>query len=73
MNAGLYTRLDYFQHDLFSMFSRARDLSMLDSRVYSDSVTLQRAYIAARNSVCAGGKILKSTALNFSMQDLEAS
>lgn len=71
LDKGVYSRLDHFQEDLFSIFSRARSLSSLGSRVYADSITLQKAYIAARDKVCGSGKVLRSTALKYSLADLE--
>lgn len=44
----LYTRLDHFQEDLFSIFDRARRCSKLDSRTFLDSITLQTEYMKLR-------------------------
>lgn len=48
LDKGLYTRLDHFQEDLFSVFERARRCSKLDSRVYIDAITLQTEYMRIR-------------------------
>ncbi|XP_018021058.1 protein polybromo-1 [Hyalella azteca] len=72
LDKGLYSRLDHFQEDMFSIFTRARRLSSVNSRVFKDSVTLQNAYIIARDRLCGDGKILKSQALKFTKDDLDA-
>lgn len=48
LDKGLYTRLDHFQEDMFSVFERARRCSKLDSRTYLDAITLQTEYMRIR-------------------------
>lgn len=49
LDKGLYTRLDHFQEDIFSVFERARRCSKLDSRTYLDAITLQTEYMKIRS------------------------
>ncbi|MCL4115458.1 UNVERIFIED_CONTAM: hypothetical protein GTU68_053573, partial [Idotea baltica] len=61
----LYTRLDQFQDDIFSIFERARKHSKVNTRIYADSIILQKVYIKVRDELCDGGNVLRSRALNF--------
>ncbi|KAK4299042.1 hypothetical protein Pmani_003145 [Petrolisthes manimaculis] len=68
----LYTRLDHFQEDLFSIFDRARRCSKLDARTFLDSVALQTEYMKLRDELCQQGAVLKSQALDFTEVELNA-
>ncbi|XP_050687170.1 protein polybromo-1-like isoform X6 [Eriocheir sinensis] len=72
LDKGLYTRLDHFQEDIFSVFERARRCSKLDSRTYLDAITLQTEYMKIRDELCNHGQILKSKALEFTEVGLNA-
>ena len=57
---GLYKRLDLLQRDVFTVLTRARKLSRLDSQVWEDSVELQRIFIRARDQYGEKGARLLS-------------
>ena len=48
LDRGFYTRLDHFQSDFFKVLDKARSFAKINSRLYSDTVTLQRKYIELR-------------------------
>ncbi|KAB7494543.1 Protein polybromo-1, partial [Armadillidium nasatum] len=70
LDKGLYTRLDHFQDELFSIFDRARNISKEDSRIFSDSIILQKEFIKVRDELCGKGSILSSKALGFNERQL---
>ncbi|RXG69930.1 Protein polybromo-1 [Armadillidium vulgare] len=70
LDKGLYTRLDHFQDDLFSIFDRARDISKENSRIFADSIILQKEFIKVRDELCGKGSILSSKALGFNERQL---
>ncbi|XP_066976703.1 protein polybromo-1 isoform X4 [Macrobrachium rosenbergii] len=70
LDKGMYTRLDHFQEDMFSIFERARRMSKLNSQLFRDSVTLQTEYIKVRDELCGNGSTLQSRALEFTETEL---
>ncbi|CAF1185958.1 unnamed protein product [Rotaria magnacalcarata] len=71
LNKRCYRRLDIFQDDLFKVFERVRKLSAIDSRIYQDTIELQKYYIGLRNEMCSNGSILQSPALLFTENCLQ--
>ncbi|XP_042217828.1 protein polybromo-1-like isoform X3 [Homarus americanus] len=70
LDKNMYSRLDHFQEDLFSIFERARRCSKVDSRVFLDSITLQTEYMRLRDELCNNGAILQSKALSYTEVEL---
>ncbi|KAK8745940.1 hypothetical protein OTU49_017190 [Cherax quadricarinatus] len=70
LDKNMYTRLDHFQEDLFSIFERARRCSKMDSRTFLDSITLQTEYMRIRDDLCNHGATLQSQALTFTEVEL---
>ncbi|CAF4674713.1 unnamed protein product [Rotaria sp. Silwood1] len=66
-----YHRLDVFQNDLFKVFERARKLRPIHSKVYQDSIRLQKYYIHLRDEICQHGSLLRSPALLFNEDRLQ--
>ncbi|CAF1429645.1 unnamed protein product, partial [Rotaria sordida] len=66
-----YRRLDVFQNDLFKVFERARKLKPTHSKVYQDSIKLQKYYIHLRDEICQHGSLLRSPALLFNEDRLQ--
>lgn len=69
---GRYRRLDRFQQDMFEVLDRARRISRTDSQAFEDSIELQSYFITLRNDLCKNGEQLSSTALNFTIDNLNA-
>ena len=72
VDRGLYRRLDYLQCDVFAVLERARRLSRTDSQAWEDSVELSRHFIRARDRLTEAGARLRSRALDYTMEMLEA-
>ncbi|CAF5058205.1 unnamed protein product, partial [Rotaria magnacalcarata] len=66
-----YRRLDAFQTDLFKVFERARKLTLPHSKVYQDSIKLEKIYIRLRDEICQHGSLLRSPALLFNEDRLQ--
>merc|ERR1719348_105319 len=72
VDRGLYKRLDLLQRDVFHVLERARRLSRTDSQAWEDSVELSRHFIRARDRLTETGARLRSRALDYTMEMLEA-
>nr|XP_045600014.1 protein polybromo-1-like isoform X3 [Procambarus clarkii] len=70
LDKNMYTRLDHFQDDLFSICERARRCSKVDSRTFLDAITLQTEYMRIRDEVCNHGATLQSQALTYTEVEL---
>ncbi|CAF4936892.1 unnamed protein product, partial [Rotaria socialis] len=66
-----YRRLDAFQTDLFKVFERARKLTLPHSKVYQDSIKLEKIYLRLRDEICQHGSLLRSPALLFNEDRLQ--